>query len=188
MRGVSDSKWDDWFTVDLYEDIGNRGSAWLTWAEALWQAAQQVEAISRSVALPDGTEVMPTTASVYAMLLGYALECTLKGLWVEGGRIIVANGRYQGIDGVIDHQLLQLAKAVGIEASDDEFDVLNRLTPFIFYAGRYPVSRRFEDMKRRDVVGRGRTIPGFFAASDFAVATNVFLRLRAQLRYRTMQR
>lgn len=75
------------------------------------------------------------------MLLGYAIECSLKGLWLRRGNEIIKNGKYVGIPGVPDHDLLRLSRAVGFMPKPAEADVLQHLTKFIRFAGRYPVAK-----------------------------------------------
>ena len=174
----------DWWTPELHEEIGNRYDSWLTWADAVWEAAKLVRSGSAPAQLPDGTELMTTTAAVYAMLLGYTLECTLKGLWVKLGNKIVVGGRYRGVAGSANHDLLGLARKVGITATDEELDALDRLTPFVRFAGRYPISVRADDMKPRSVPGRsGKTVPGFYSREDFAAVERLRNRFMTRLRF-----
>jgi hypothetical protein len=72
---------------------------------------------------------------------------------------------------------------VGISATEDELDVLNRLTPFLLFAGRYPVDLYFQRMRPRHVVGKGKTVPWYFDTNDFAIALRLRNRLMTQLRF-----
>ena len=54
---------------------------------------------------------MPMVLCVRAMLLGHAIECALKGLWVRKGNKLIKDGKYVGIRGVPDHDLVKLAAA-----------------------------------------------------------------------------
>ena len=89
----------------------------------------------------DGEVIMPMLLCVRAMLLGYAIECGLKALWVRKGNKLVRDGRYQGVTGANDHDLPQLAQAVGFVPTTAEAEVLRRLSQFSRFAGRYPVAR-----------------------------------------------
>jgi hypothetical protein len=174
----------DWWTPALYEEVGNNRNAWLVWADTLWEAAKLLRPASQPSKLPDGTELMVSTAAVYAMLLGYTLECTLKGLWVKQGHKIVEGGRYIDVPGVGSHRLLELAKAVGVTATEQEFDAVNRLSAFVRFAGRYPVSIHANEMRPRAVAGReGSTVPGFYSSEDFATVERVRNRLMTSLRF-----
>ena len=168
---------------DLHEHLGNSPHAWLTWVDTLAQAAKQLRQRRTPATLPDGEEVMIMSDAVCAMLLGYAFEFALKGLWVKQGNKIVSGGKLQKIPGGESHQLLRLAGKVGITATPEEFDALNRLTPFVRFAGRYPVSVNPEEMKPRVVRARGRTVPGFYSREDFDLARRLLNRLTTQLRF-----
>ena len=90
---------------------------------------------------------MDPLARVEAMLLGMALECLLKGMYIRQRHALVKDGEYVGVKGAGDHQLLQLADAAGVTLSQPERSILTRLTDFIKYAGRYPISKRVKEMR-----------------------------------------
>jgi hypothetical protein len=120
--------------------------------------------------LPDGTELMPSTQAVYAMLIGYSIECALKGLWIKAGNKIVKDGGYVGVKGVGDHEVGQLAQLVDPSLSAVELDVLNRLSAFIRFAGRYPIPKTAQEMTPVSVPGRGKQAKSFFSKEDFGTA------------------
>ena len=169
---------------EIHEELGNRADAWLTWGATVWEAAKRVRTSRRPPPPSNSEELMLMTDAVYAMLLGYTLEVLLKGLWVKKGNKVVVDGKYRHIVEGAGHDLLALGRKVGIEATKTEFDALNRLSPFILFAGRYPISIRHEDMKPRRVAGRkGNTVPGFYSGKDFEVAEILRNRLMASLRF-----
>jgi hypothetical protein len=87
----------------LHEATGNNPRAWLSRVETLIQAARMIRQptpITRPP--PSATELMLATDGVYAMLLGYAFECALKGLWLTSGQKIVVNGKVKRVDGVTE--------------------------------------------------------------------------------------
>lgn len=60
---------------------------------------------------------MHSLAAVQALLLGLAIECLLKGMWIKTHKAwleknasfsLTKNGRYVGIPGAGDHELKQL--------------------------------------------------------------------------------
>jgi hypothetical protein len=57
---------------------------------------------------------MPAVLAVRAMLLGYAVECGLKALWLRTGKDLIRGGKYRGVNGAQDHNLVQLANVVGL--------------------------------------------------------------------------
>jgi hypothetical protein len=81
------------------------------------------------------------------MLSGMAMECLLKAVWVKQGHNLVEDGKYVSIPGAGDHDLVQLAGAVGLTLSDLEKDVLRRLSHFIEYGGRYPIPKNAEQLR-----------------------------------------
>ena len=143
----------------------------------LGDAAKRLKS-GQSGALPDGTELMVGTDAVYAMVLGYGFECVLKGLWVDAGHTRVSGGRLKHIQGIADHDLHGLAMKVGVDASPHELDALRRLTPFVQFAGRYPVPIHAAAMTPRHVPGgKGPTVPHFFGRDDMATAEQLLNRL-----------
>ena len=81
---------------------------------------------------------MHSLACVEAMLLGMALECLLKGLYIRRHRVwedstkehaLVKDGTYVGVKGAGDHELLQLAAAAGVTVSQSEQSILIGLAP-----------------------------------------------------------
>jgi hypothetical protein len=168
----------------LHEDVGNRADAWLVSVTTLRDAAKRLKSVE-SATLPGGTELMVGTDAVFTMLLGYAVECALKGLWVDSGHKLVSGGKFKRIPGISDHDLHGLAMKVGVEASADELDALRRLTPFVRFAGRYPVPIHAAEMSPRRVPGRGTTVPHFYSREDMATAERLLNRLTTRLRIAT---
>jgi len=165
----------------LHEDVGNRADAWLVSVTTLRDAAKRLKS-AESGPLPDSTELMVGTDAVYAMVLGYAVECVLKGLWVGADHKLVSGGTFKRIPGIGDHDLHGLAMRVGVDASPQELDALRRLTPFVQFAGRYPVPIHAAAMKSRDGPGKGLTVPHFYSREDMATAEHLLNRLTTRLR------
>src|SRR5262245_60118900 len=95
-------------------------------------------------------EFMSANDAVSSMLLGLSFECVLKGMWIDGAKnSLVHEGRYRGIPGVGDHELWQLAQAVDLQCSVEERSALQRLTPFVKFAGRYPIPTSAGQLKLR---------------------------------------
>lgn len=158
--------WQEGNPVDVHELLGNAWWAWLAWVLTLEQAARYIGERARYKAA-ERQVVMPMVLCVRAMLLGYAIECSLKGLWVRQGNRIIENGRYVGIPGVPDHDLLRLATAVGFSPTAAERDVLQHLTKFIRFAGRYPVAKTADaNLPKRQQNGPAIDI-AYFSKQDF---------------------
>ena len=116
-------------------------------------------------------------ARVEAMLLGMALECILKGMYIKRHRVwegptkahaLVKNDIYVGVKDAGDHELLQLAAAAGVTVSQPERSILTRLTDFIKYAGRYPISMR---VKRAETLTNRPYQPPYARSWSLALRT-----------------
>ncbi len=169
MRTEFGSVWDATDPAGMHERIGNLWLAWLAWAFVLEDA--EVYLGDREVHREqDGEVIMPMLLCVRAMLLGYAIECGLKALWVRKGNKLVRDGRYQGVTGANDHDLPQLAQAAGFVPTTAEAEVLRRLSQFSRFAGRYPVARTANEMKPD---GLTKADVGFFSKKDFRLAESI---------------
>lgn len=157
-----------------FEYGANMVSGWLSAAEDLLSSAQAVKGQVRFVG-----ELMHSLAAVWALLLGLAIECLLKGKWVKDGNKLVQPGtdRLQRIPGAgRDHRLLPLADSTGFKLSAEERDVLERLSAFVVWAGRYPVP-----MNPQDLLMRRKIAPRFFSREDFASSERLANRLKTEL-------
>lgn len=90
-----------------FESTGRNPLAWQASAKDLLEGAEAVKD-----RVPAFSGLMPTLASVQALLLGLALECLLKALWIKSHRAwldkhkefsLTRNGEYVGIPNVNDH-------------------------------------------------------------------------------------
>src|SRR5260370_24395369 len=121
---------------------------------------------------------MPAVLAVRAMLLGYGIECAMKCYWAKRGNKMVKNGSFIGVPGAgADHNLVQLGKIVGYKPTQRESDVLARLAKFIRFAGRYPISKRPEDMAPREIDGLGKIDIGYFSKADFRSCLSILNKL-----------
>lgn len=169
----------------------------MAWAFTLEESASYIGERSFHIEHPNGEVVMPLTLCVRAMLLGYAIECALKGLWVKKGNRIVENGKYVGVRKGQDHNLAELSLAVGFSATVTETDVLHRLSKFVRFAGRYPVARRPDEMQPYEESVIRKVDVGFFSKRDFRTAQSILNKIvsrisgkkrRAMPRFRQAQR
>ena len=142
-----------------YHVSGENPAAWQAFAKDLLDGAMAVKAKVHPF-----DNAMHSLARVEAMLLGMALECLLKGIYIKRHRVwadpakehaLVKDGKYVRVKDAGDHDLVQLAKAAGVTLSQSERSILTRLTDFIEYAGRYPISKRVEKMRPVKTVARG---------------------------------
>jgi hypothetical protein len=99
--------WHHGSPISIHERLGNAWWAWMAWIFTLEEAAVYIGQKSSHIEHRNGEIVMPMTLCVRAMLLAYAIECAFKGLWVKNGNKIVMGGKYVGVAGAKDHDLMQ---------------------------------------------------------------------------------
>src|SRR5438067_2821529 len=126
----------------VHSTTGNNYRAWFASVEDLTTAAKRIYD-GTPASLPDGTVLMLSINTVTAMLIGYAIESALKGLWVRAGNKLIVNGKFVRPPNAGDHELGQLgremSKQVHLPMTADELNVLDRLSAFVLFAGRYPI-------------------------------------------------
>ncbi len=110
-----------------------RGSAADLWTS---QEEKQSESIVQKCGLGQGFIMAAAVGSVFWMLCGMSLELQYKA-------IIVAKGERA----VHSHDLVKLAKLVGLHVDKKTETVLKILTESIIWYGRYPVPKTQEPME-----------------------------------------
>ena len=99
--------------------------------------------------LQDEWDVM--LVDVYRLLIGYAVENLLKAiLMVTHPEYFMESGKMKHLN---SHNLASLCKRCGIEISKEERDILDKLTRYIVWLGKYPVpldSAKMLPQKRED--------------------------------------
>ena len=169
-----------------YGMAGENPSDWQVSAKHLLAAAMAVKAKVQ----PFDNGGMDPLARVEAMLLGMALECILKGMYIKRHRVwedptkahaLVKNDIYVGVKGAGDHELLQLAAAAGVTVSQPEEKILTRLTDFIKYAGRYPISMRVEEMRPVKTPDRRTVARGYISGAELERAETLTNRLMQEV-------
>jgi len=163
------SVWNSSDPVGMHERMGNLWLAWIAWAYVL-EDAEVYLGDQETHRKHKSQVIMPMLLCVRAMLLGYAIECGLKALWIRKGNKIISNGKYRGVKGANDHNLTQLAQAAGFIPTTNEADVLQRLSRFSQFAGRYPVAKTPNEMKPE---GLEKTDVGYFSKKDFRTAESI---------------
>ena len=167
-----------------FESSGRNPLSWDASAKDLLEGAK---AIGERVS--DLGDMMHTLAGVQAMLLGLAIECLLKGIWIKSHKAwldknkdfsLTKNGQYVGIPGAGDHELLQLARASKVKLSVREGFLLGRLTDFVKYAGRYPIPTRVEQAQPIKSDGK-RVSRRYLSGAQLRLAENLAARLRKEV-------
>jgi hypothetical protein len=172
------SIWDPNDPQASHERFGNLWVSWLCWMMALEDAELHLAQQASYTKGKHGEIFMPFLYGIRAMLLGYALECGLKALWLRQGNKLVVNGKYRGVAGANDHDLVQLVRATKFCCTAREIDVLARLSNFVRFAGRYPVAKTSNDMQP-DVLTRSDV--GFFSKGDFRVAESLYNKIQTAI-------
>lgn len=177
MKHKRGTEFGDWFhegdPVATHERLGNAWWAWMMWVFVLEDSADFIWERSAYEKGPAGEIRMPMTLCVHAMLVGYAIECALKGLWVRKGNKLVNRGRYVGVPGGRDHDLVHLASEAGFAVSGKESDILRRLSRFVQFAGRYPVAKTPDKMLPYEDAALGKVDVGHFSPQDFRIASSI---------------
>jgi hypothetical protein len=171
--------WRDGSPEQVHGLLGNASWAWLMWVFTLEQSAAVIALSASYIERRSDETMMPGVFAVRAMLMGYAIECALKGFWVSKGNVIASNGRYVRIPNTGDHNLLQISQAVGFEPTAKEADVLKRLSIFATFAGRYPIAKTSEGMAPNNIPAVGPVDVAFFSKQDFRVTQSVLNKIIA---------
>ena len=111
----------------------------------------------------------------YMMLTGFALENAVKALLVKNRPELVKRGkRLRWPDD--GHNLRSLFDEARVSFSATEGDLLDRLTEFVRWRGRYPSPLGAEDLMPRAAVPGGGT-PYLMPMTDHKLAVGLFSRL-----------
>ena len=162
--GALDDKFLEW----AFDQSGQNPLAWRASADDLVAAAAAVKD-----KVVNFGEAMHSLAAVQAMLLGMAIECMLKGIYIKAGNRLTAEGRFLRVPDAGLHQLTQIADAGAYPINDEERRILEKLSGFILFAGRYPIPRRWQQMRPANGVS-----PKFISKADLAIAEGLVERLQ----------
>ena len=96
-----------------------------------------------------------------------------KGLWVRNGNKLIDGGKYLRVPGARDHDLVQLAAAVGFATSPLENGILRRLSKFTAsqVATQYP--KEPTTWCRIFMALLARSMSGNFSPQDFRISSSV---------------
>jgi hypothetical protein len=127
-------------TKSGFELVGGEPHAWLIEAKQLKRAADLVLPELREIfsVSPQGRPRFEDAKlfNSYMLLAGLALENLAKGILVKRNPGVVTQDKFI----LKGHDLQQLAQQVLSTLSKNELDILNRLTEFVTWAGRYPIN------------------------------------------------
>ncbi|HNZ78362.1 MAG TPA: hypothetical protein PLE16_04170 [Spirochaetota bacterium] len=136
-----------WFERN-HEKVGNHPKLWKIQGEELIMGAKLLyDNIPDLKSLTNQNEDKIVFVSLSLMLYGMAVECLLKGLWLQmsDNNKLVSDKKYRGVNGIKDnHDLLKLypiiKKHYGIDFSFDDLRLLDILSSKII-TGRYPIKK-----------------------------------------------
>ena len=177
---------------ELFERTANDAGAWLASAEGLAAAGEAVKRDDDNTGgaklLADKGTLTPKR-SVYVMLLGYAIECALKGLLAKAGK---APGTAAGTleRRFKTHKLGDLADAARVSLSAAEKETLVWLSCYVEYMGRYPIPTKWDRWMDEPAIGfalevdasRTRTRVRWSEAEHLATAEAIFAKLAQDLK------
>jgi hypothetical protein len=154
----------------VFEILGQEPHSWLMEATLLKRAADLVrqELTKMFAAFPHGSPPYEDIAlcKSYMLLSGLALENLAKGIIVGRNPGVVTPDTFN----LKGHNLLQLSHQAALPLSDNERKLLDRLTDFIEWAGRYPIHLK-----------AAKNIPQSFGPTDFEPIDHLFAQFVAIL-------
>lgn len=169
-----------------YDRAGNQPVTWWLAADSLLAAAGflKVERDRFDLNCLVVGEPIPAEGKILfpeLMLRGFAVECLLKGSYLKAGNTLASGGKYLGIKGVRDHDLPQLASAVGFTIDATEEDVLKRLSLIMTGSGRYPITKSWFARRIQPLFGGGMGMPSYWGwPTDDDTLSTVVARLLEQ--------
>ena len=168
------SPWD-WLTKarQLHRDAN------LLFAKFKVEQEEYDKALSYEAPIPD--------VSTVEMLIGFAVENLLKGLYVVNAKISVENVKELKTLRIPGsrHDLIPIAEALkdpplSLGFSKDEQDILSALEHVVLWFGRYPSARDLDDLIPMDASGLFRKF-SFTYPDDHFAALRLYDRLEAVL-------
>lgn len=137
MRNLEQNK-------DLFKLLAADGQMWLAQANQLKVVADSIlpnvdEAFRIPPALPGAQEKRFAFFHSYMLLTGMAFENLIKGILIQRDKTLVTRERIEsGILHRCGHGISDGAKGL-LPLTAHEFNLLQRIEEYLFWAGRYPV-------------------------------------------------
>jgi len=129
---------------ELFEIIGSDAYYWLAQAKQLKMAADALlphlkEAFTIPPALPGAQDKRFAFFHSYRLLMGLAFENVIKGILIGRNPALVNTEKIEsGILGRGGHRIAEGARKI-ISLSSHEFQLLQSVQEYLFWAGRYPL-------------------------------------------------
>jgi hypothetical protein len=117
-------------------------------------ASKLLQEGTRGIDVSDSLELV----MVASLLYGLSLETMFRALIVQRIKptLVDLSGLFGQGSG---HNLRALAERANFAVSSDELDIMNRLTAFVEWAGRYPVAKKIEKMVVKQRQSKANTCP-----------------------------
>jgi hypothetical protein len=106
----------------------NKSADLFTSAHVLWKAMES------------DTNLGVSCYATYKMLMGMPFEALLKGLCIESKKSVISE--------LETHDLVELAKTLGLRLTKEENKFLTVLTDHILWAGKYPTPKNAKQLQQ----------------------------------------
>lgn len=160
---------------EQFNTKGNSVAAWCLNAYPLLAGARvlnrnnTIEAHVNNDVLPDeACTLIPTF-----LLYGFALESLIKACLLKTGEKLIVNGNFTKIKGANMHDLVALAKLAKLILSQEESDVLKKLSVQIVSFARYPTGKKFSNEGPIKISGERLVSPNLFNSGDIGVIEGI---------------
>ncbi len=149
---------------DLYEQIGENPLTWWSSARTLFLVAEKLSKdIEKSFKEP--LEYHYTSIKVCMFLYGLGIENIIKGLLIKQKRYPFKNGKFP--KELKTHDLRKLFDNANIKMTERDIKLLNRLTEYIKWVGKYGIPLSYDKLKN------WHTIPKSTFLSDIHHIKNI---------------
>lgn len=180
--------------IEVFNTTANDPELWRLRGLDLHTAAEVLrEKAVQAMRQPDWSNLSPNDPGVSAclkyagllfqaaMLQGFAVECLLKCFWIVQGNIVAEDGKYKiGTIKHENHDLVQIASAVGFAIFKEELGTLSKLSGFARSFGRYPNAKSWQEQR----LGNnefGIDAGPSWQEEDHALAEGVLARLKLEI-------
>jgi hypothetical protein len=136
---------------DDFDQNANNFKSWFSKAAALHYSAKELFKIydnTRKEMQQNGSGSVPISFFISDQVLlleGFAIECSLKGLYIADGGKIAEDGKIKNSLAKKSHKLLSWCELTNTELNDREKILFKTLSLIIASYGRYPVPMKYED-------------------------------------------
>ena len=166
--------------VDRFENSANSPMSWLVCAEGLKRSFDLLFNDIESIHNERRHEFI-NTQRVALMLIGAAIENVLKGIYANNNKLTDGNGKFLRKT----HTLMHLVDINGLQLSDEEMRLLEKLYNFIVWAGKYPIPVMYSDMMPRYLDESSKDSFSVLTTTmyphDFANSVSLYNKLKKEL-------